>query len=91
MPYASVNVGATQVLVGPQFTPALILDLIEQENVTKTAGVRQFGLVQSRRWKNSTRDLSSLKAIYRGGSASPKGLIKNFERNMASIILSYMV
>ena len=37
MPYAGVNVGANQVLVGPQFTNTLILDMIEQEKVTKTA------------------------------------------------------
>ena len=39
MPFAGVNVGATQVLIGPQFTPSLILDFIEKYSVTKTAGV----------------------------------------------------
>lgn len=79
MPYASVNVGATLVLVGPQFTPALILDLIEQERVTKTAGVPTIWLGAEQEMERRARDLSSLYAIYSGGSASPKGLIKNFE------------
>ncbi|MER1984254.1 MAG: long-chain fatty acid--CoA ligase [Solibacillus sp.] len=79
MPYASVNVGATLVLVGPQFTPGLILDLIEQERVTKTAGVPTIWLGAEQEMEKRARDLSSLYAIYSGGSASPKGLIKNFE------------
>lgn len=80
MPYASVNVGANQVLVGPQFTSPLILDLIEQERVTKTAGVPTIWLGVEQEMAQRTRDLSSLSAIYSGGSASPKGLIKNFEQ-----------
>ena len=79
MPYASVNVGATQVLVGPQFTPGLILDLIEQEKVTKTAGVPTIWLGAEQEMEKRERDLRSLYAIYSGGSASPKGLIRTFE------------
>lgn len=79
MPYASVNVGAAQVLVGPQFTPGLILDLIEQEKVTKTAGVPTIWLGAEQEMEKRKRDLRSLYAIYSGGSASPKGLIRTFE------------
>lgn len=79
MPYASVNVGATQVLVGPQFTPGLILDLIEQEKVTKTAGVPTIWLGAEQEMEKRERDLRSLYAIYSGGSASPRGLIRTFE------------
>ena len=78
MPYASVNVGATQVLVGPQFTPALILDLIEQEGVTKTAGVPTIWLGAEQEMEKRSRDVSKLQKIYAGGSASPKGLIKKW-------------
>ncbi|WP_332651399.1 long-chain fatty acid--CoA ligase [Lysinibacillus sp. 54212] len=79
MPYASVNVGATQMLVGPQFTPALILDLIEQEGVTKTAGVPTIWIGAEQEMEKRPRDLSKLQAIYCGGSASPKGLIRTYE------------
>ncbi|MFJ3390572.1 long-chain fatty acid--CoA ligase [Lysinibacillus sp. NPDC086135] len=55
LPFASVNVGATQVLPGPQFTSAMQ----EQEK--------------------RERDISSLRAICCGGSASPTRLIRTFE------------
>ena len=53
LPFASVNVGATQVLPGPQFTSALIMDLIEQEKVTLT-GVPTIwiGALQEQERKN---------------------------------------
>ncbi|MFF5994005.1 long-chain fatty acid--CoA ligase [Lysinibacillus sp. KU-BSD001] len=79
MPFASVNVGATQVLIGPQFTPALIVDFIEQEGVTKTAGVPTIWLGAEQELEKKPRDLSSLHTIFAGGSASPKGLIRHFE------------
>ena len=80
MPYAGVNAGANQVLVGPQFTNTLILDMIEQEKVTKTAGVPTIWLGAEQEMEKKPRDLSSLKGVYVGGSASPKGLIKNYEQ-----------
>lgn len=79
MPFASVNVGATQVLIGPQFTPALILDVIEQYGVTKTAGVPTIWLGATQEMEKRKRDLSKLQAVFCGGSASPKGLIRKFE------------
>lgn len=79
MPFAAVNFGTTQVLPGPMFTPALLLDLIEQEKVTLTAGVPTIWLGALKEQEEKPRDLSSLRAIVCGGSASPKGLIQAFE------------
>lgn len=79
LPFASVNVGATQVLPGPNFTPALILDLVEQEKVTLTAGVPTIWIGALHEMEKQARDISSLRGIYCGGSASPKGLIRTFE------------
>lgn len=79
MPFAGVNVGATQVLIGPQFTPGLILDVIEQYGVTKTAGVPTIWLGVVQEMEKRARDLSKLQTIFCGGSASPKGLIRTFE------------
>lgn len=79
MPFASVNFGLTQVLPGPMFTPTLLLDLIEQEKVTLTAGVPTIWLGALQEQEKQPRDLSSLRGIVCGGSASPKGLIKTFE------------
>ena len=77
--FASVNVGATQVLPGPQFTSALIMDLIEQEKVTLTAGVPTIWIGALQEQEKKERDISSLRAICCGGSASPTRLIRTFE------------
>lgn len=79
MPFAGVFFGTTQVLPGPGFNPAFVLDLIEQEKVTVTAGVPTIWLAVLRELEKGPRDLSSLRAIISGGSASPKGLIRAFE------------
>ena len=79
MPFAAVFFGTSQVLPGPGFNPALILDLIEQERVTITAGVPTIWLAVLNELEKNPRDISSLRAIVSGGSASPKGLIRAFE------------
>lgn len=82
LPFASVFFGTTQVLPGPGLNPALLLDLIEQEKVTITAGVPTIWLAVLKVQEQQARDLSSLRAIVCGGSASPKGLIRAFEEKM---------
>lgn len=79
LPFACVNVGATQVLPGPHFTSPLILDLVEQEMVTMTAGVPTIWIGALQELEKQPRDISSLRGIYVGGSASPKGLIRSYE------------
>ena len=78
MPFAALNFGCKQVMVGPNFTSAVILDLIEQEKVTVTAGVPTIWLGALDEQEKRARDLSSLRNIFAGGSASPKGLIKSY-------------
>ncbi|MBD7985418.1 long-chain fatty acid--CoA ligase [Sporosarcina sp. Sa2YVA2] len=82
IPFASVFFGSTQVLPGPGLNPALLLDLIEQEKVTITAGVPTIWLAVLKVQEQQARDLSSLRAIVCGGSASPKGLIRAFEEKL---------
>ena len=79
IPFAGVFFGTTQVLPGPGFNPAVLLDLIESENVTITAGVPTIWLAVLRELEQKPRDISSLRVIVCGGSASPKGLIRTFE------------
>ncbi|MFC7686804.1 long-chain fatty acid--CoA ligase [Ureibacillus sp. GCM10028918] len=79
LPFACVAYGSTQVLPGPAFTPSLILDLVEQEKVTLTAGVPTIWLGVAQEQEKKPRKISSLRAVVCGGSASPKGLIKTFE------------
>lgn len=78
LPFAGVNFGTTQVMPGPMFTPDLILDLIEEHKVTITAGVPTIWLGVLQAQKKQPRDLSSLRLIVSGGSASPKGLIASY-------------
>ncbi len=77
-PFAAVNYGLTQVLPGPMFTPALLLDLFEKEKVTVTAGVPTIWLGVLNEQEKNPRDLSSLRLVISGGSASPQGLIKAY-------------
>lgn len=77
-PFAALNFGTTQIMPGPMFTPQLILDLIEEHNVSITAGVPTIWLGVLAEQEKNPRDLSSLRMIISGGSASPKGLIQAY-------------
>ncbi|WP_431030480.1 long-chain fatty acid--CoA ligase [Lysinibacillus sp. LZ02] len=79
LPFACVNLGVTQVLPGPMFTPQLILDLFEQYKVTVSAGVPTIWLGVLQEQQANPRDLSHLRCLICGGSASPLGLIRAFE------------
>lgn len=81
-PFASVLFGATQVLPGPMFTPQLLLDLFETYKVTLTAGVPTIWLGVLQEQRKNSRDLSSLRLIVCGGSASPQGLVRGFEQEL---------
>lgn len=81
MPFVGVCFGATQILPGPNMTPALIVDLIEEEKVTISAGVPTIwqGVLHILEVSKIKRDISSLRLILSGGASSPKSLIKAFE------------
>ncbi len=79
MPFAATWFGSTQVLPGPQFTPKLLAELIQQEKVTVTAGVPTIWLGLLNELETGSYDTSSLRAVVCGGSAAPRGMIKTFE------------
>ena len=79
LPFAAVLFGTTQVLPGPGFAPGMLLDLIEQEKVTLTAGVPTIWLGVLKELEANPRTIDTLRMIICGGSASPKGLIRAFE------------
>lgn len=89
LPFASVAFGATQVLPGPMFTPQLILDLFEEYKVSISAGVPTIWLGVLQEQQQNARDLSRLRAVICGGSASPLGLIKGFEEIGVSYYTGY--
>jgi fatty-acyl-CoA synthase len=75
-PYAGVFAGSDFVFPGPDLSPERILDLIEGERVTLSAGVPTI-------WMGvlpllDGRDVSSLREITCGGSAVPRALSEGF-------------
>ncbi|GAF17430.1 medium-chain-fatty-acid-CoA ligase [Bacillus sp. JCM 19046] len=82
LPFSATFYGATQVLPGPQFTPQLLAELIEQEKVTFTGGVPTIWLGLLQVIKKGNYDLSSLRGVVCGGSAAPKSMIEAFEKEL---------
>ena len=72
LPYAAVMAGADLVLPGPGMAPNQLLDLLESERVTLTAGVPTIWMGMLPLLEG--RDLSALRQIVCGGSAVPKAL-----------------
>lgn len=81
MPFAATMYGTKQVLPGPMATSQDLLNLIQNEKVTLTAGVPTIwlGLLKELDEHPNTYDTSSLRSIVCGGSAAPKGMIRKFE------------
>jgi fatty-acyl-CoA synthase len=78
LPYACVMGGASMVMPGPGMSPAALLDLMEAERVTLTAGVPTI-------WMGilpllAGRDLSAVRRVICGGSAVPKALSESWRQ-----------
>jgi fatty-acyl-CoA synthase len=76
LPYACLLAGAELVLPGPDLSPGAVIELLEAERVTVTAGVPTIwmGLLPLL----DGRDLSALRMIICGGSAVPKVLSETY-------------
>ncbi|CAM3851345.1 long-chain fatty acid--CoA ligase [Mesobacillus zeae] len=79
LPFAAAWFGTNQVLPGPQFTPKLLAELIEEEKITIAAGVPTIWLGLLNELEQGSYDTSSLRSIVCGGSAAPRSMIKAFE------------
>jgi fatty-acyl-CoA synthase len=82
MPFSAAMVGAKMVMPGPHLDPPNIVDLFHRERVTVTGGVPTIwmGVLQYLDANPGKFDLSSIRAMYVGGSAVPQALIEAFER-----------
>ena len=85
LPHAGVLAGSDFVFPGPSLAPDHIVNLIEKERVTFTAGVPTIWmgvlpLVEG-------RDLSSLRLITAGGSAVPQSLSEAFREKIGLPLL----
>jgi acyl-CoA synthetase (AMP-forming)/AMP-acid ligase II len=88
-PFSATFFGAGQVFPGPFFDPTSLLDLIETEHVSVTAGVPTvwLGVLQELDAHPGVRDLASLRVIAVGGSAAPESMIRAFEERHGLRIL----
>ena len=82
LPYAALMQGAGLVLPGPHLDPESLLDLMQGECVTITAGVPTIwmGVLQLLDASPGARDLSALRSMVVGGSAIPQAMIEAFEK-----------
>jgi fatty-acyl-CoA synthase len=81
LPFSSVLVGAKLMMPGPNLDAASLLQDLAQEEVTLTAGVPTvfLAVLQALDAEPERYDLSKLRAMVIGGSAAPKGLIKDYK------------
>jgi fatty-acyl-CoA synthase len=89
LPFASVLVGAKLMMPGPHLDPASLLEDLEQEKVTFTAGVPTvfLALLQALDAEPEKYDLSGLRSMVIGGSAAPKGVIQAYkERHNVDVV-----
>ncbi|MFC6717263.1 long-chain fatty acid--CoA ligase [Natrialbaceae archaeon GCM10025810] len=78
-PYAATMAGTTQVYPGPSPDPADLLELIEREGVTLTAGVPTVWINLLEHVDEHGGDLSSVERIVVGGSAAPEEVMRRFD------------
>ena len=81
-PYTSALVGAKLVYPGPHLDPQSLLEDLEQEGVTASAGVPTIwmGMLALLDREPDRFDLSKLRAMLVGGSAAPRSLIAGFKQ-----------
>jgi fatty-acyl-CoA synthase len=86
--YTAALTGAKLVLPGPLLDPVSLLDLLEGERVTFTAGVPTvwMSVLQTLDAEPDRWDLASLGQVNLGGAAVPSSLIEGFERHRLTII-----
>jgi len=80
-PFAAALVGAGLVFPGQFLDPPSLLELLQQEHVTFTAGVPTIwlGILQALDRDPKAYNLSSLRMMAVGGSAAPLSMIRGFQ------------
>ncbi|HMD34803.1 MAG TPA: long-chain fatty acid--CoA ligase [Vicinamibacterales bacterium] len=89
MPFAAILNGAKIVNPGPHLDPASLLDLFVTERPTIVGGVPTIWIaVQQLMEQNPGKyDLTSIRAMYVGGSAVPQSLIESYEKKFGLRII----
>lgn len=86
-PFTAVLCGSTLVFPGPFLQPRDLAQLMQDEKVTCAAGVPTLWIGLYQVLKNETFDLRHLKRIVVGGSAVPRSLIEDFEKEFGISVL----
>lgn len=86
LPHAAAMVGAKLVLPGRFMDPMRLGRLIEQERVTVAEGVPTIWIGLLNLLDKEKFDLSTLRAIYCGGSAVPRALIEGLYKKQINIV-----
>jgi fatty-acyl-CoA synthase len=80
LPFTCALLGCTQVLPGPHLDAASLVELLESEGVTVTAGVPTiWRAVLEYLDEHPGRDLSRLRTMLVGGAAVPEALVRAFD------------
>jgi len=87
LPFAATLVGAKQVFPGPHLQPAALVELIETERVTLSAGVPTIWINVLDFLQREPHDVSSLRVMPVGGSAAPRALIEGYQKKFGIQIL----
>ena len=93
LPFTAALTGAKLVLPGARVDPVSLLDLLEGERVTFTAGVPTvwMGVLQACDAEPERWDLRRLAQVNLGGAAVPTSLIAGFERHGLTIIQGWVM
>jgi fatty-acyl-CoA synthase len=81
LPFTATLVGAKQVMPGAHLDPESLIEDLEEEKVTITAGVPTIwmGILRALDAEPGKHDLSALHAMVIGGSAAPEAMIRGFQ------------
>ena len=88
-PHAAVMMGTKVVLPGRFMDPLRLVKLMEQERVTLASGVPTIWIGLLHLLDKEQFDLSSLRAIYCGGSAVPRALIEGLYNKNINIVQAW--
>ena len=77
-PYSAALAPASLVLAGADTSPDALATLIERERVTLAAGIPTFWVRLLEALEDPARDLSSLRRVLSGGSATPRALAERY-------------
>ncbi|WP_327540316.1 long-chain fatty acid--CoA ligase [Jatrophihabitans sp.] len=80
LPYAAGLAGASMIMPGPDLSPGAVMELLETEKATVTAGVPTIWMGMLPLLEG--RDLSNLRMVVCGGSAVPKSLSEAYKEKI---------